>query len=77
MSLEDGLTRGTGVNHPCLRQLVLQVQHRFAHLSGAGVFGFVALVEHDLRERQLRRKNLFSARGWEQAENTTQPPPTT
>lgn len=42
------LTCGAGVDHPGQGQLVLQVQHGLAHLGGAGVLGFVALVKHNL-----------------------------
>lgn len=42
------LTCGTGIDNPCSRQLVLQVQHCFAHFGRAGIFGFVAFIKHNL-----------------------------
>lgn len=47
-SMTRPLTCGAGVDHPGQGQLVLQVQHGLAHLGGAGVLGFVALVKHNL-----------------------------
>lgn len=48
------LTCGAGIYHPGLGQLALQVQHGLAHLGGAGILGFVALVKHNLRYTGLR-----------------------
>lgn len=45
----EQLTCGTGIDNPCSRQLVLQVQHCFAHFGRAGVFGFVAFIKHNLQ----------------------------
>lgn len=45
---QEKLTCGTGINNPCSRQLVLKVQHCFAHFSRAGIFGFVAFIKHNL-----------------------------
>lgn len=45
-------TCGTGVDHPRPWQLVLQVQHCFAHLGGRGVLGFVAFIKNNLHKVQ-------------------------
>lgn len=47
-------TCGAGIHHPGLGQLALQVQHGLAHLGGAGILGFVALVKHNLGYVGLR-----------------------
>lgn len=47
-------TCGAGIDHPGLRQPVLQVQDGLAHLRGAGVLGFVALIEHDLGQAGVK-----------------------
>lgn len=42
-------TGGAGVHHSGLRELVLQVEHRLAHLRRRSVLGFVAFVKNNLR----------------------------
>ena len=56
-------TGGTGVDHPCLGQAVLQLHHghasfgRFAGSRGAQVLGLVALVKHNLSQLRTKTKS--------------------
>lgn len=47
---EGQRTGGAGVHHSGLWELVLQVEHRLAHLCRRSVLGFVAFVKNNLRE---------------------------
>lgn len=45
---EGQCTGGAGVHHSGLWELVLQVEHRLAHLCRRSVLGFVAFVKNNL-----------------------------
>lgn len=55
---EGQRTGGAGVHHSGLWELVLQVEHRLAHLCRRSILGFVAFVKNNLREGGVKGQTL-------------------